>query len=393
MDRAVAHERRDAAAQGQRRDAGGRLSMAPRHADPPPLAASAAAVATRPVRRGPGLVAADEAFGSAVGLAVTPRFAPPQDLRVLLFAAGRGLLARDGVTLEEAPDRAAAAGEPLLLAPNGAPRSGRAVVRPGRGRMASLWASPRWDVRPPPIALGRASPFSRSSARPWLLRRRARRGPGGRSPMRKTFRHRRQDPPTKIIRQQTRPPRGPPPSRTLTSPLIRAALTAEFCPASGGDGGRILGEGVPCLATLRDDNAASAPPRARDRPPPRRRAPPAAPGGSRGPGDGRFVSPANPSALSRRTQPRHLGRPIPQVSAALCRALPLAALRHPRDRPPPPRRPRRLPSVPPPPAPAPTPPARIATAIALPRRQPGTVPAAWPEAWEPPTRHQKEPRV
>jgi hypothetical protein len=68
--------------------------VAVRHAGTPALAAPAAAMASRQVGRGPGLVDEDEAIRIELELVLEPGFAPLQDVGTILLGGMGGLFLR-----------------------------------------------------------------------------------------------------------------------------------------------------------------------------------------------------------------------------------------------------------------------------------------------------------
>jgi hypothetical protein len=85
-----------------------------RHAHPKPLAAAAAPMAACHIDCSPGLVDERRSPGIEVELMLEPSFAPNQKSERSCSAACAVFFARDGVSSEEALDRAEAEGQPLL---------------------------------------------------------------------------------------------------------------------------------------------------------------------------------------------------------------------------------------------------------------------------------------
>ena len=113
VDRAAEHEGGDHAAHGEPGDEGRGLPVAVRPAHAQALAARRAAVSTRHVGLGPGLVDEDQLRRIEPGLAVAPGLAPGQHVGAILLAGMAGLLlARHVVAHQETLDGAVAEAQP-----------------------------------------------------------------------------------------------------------------------------------------------------------------------------------------------------------------------------------------------------------------------------------------
>lgn len=75
-----------------------------RNAHAQPLAAPAAAMGARHVRRDPGFIDEDQPVGIKLGPSLEPRLAPDQDVRAVLLAGMADFFTRDGAAVEEPPD-------------------------------------------------------------------------------------------------------------------------------------------------------------------------------------------------------------------------------------------------------------------------------------------------
>ena len=91
VDGAVEHQRRDDAGRAQACHESRRFPMSMRYAHAQSLTPRAAATAARHIRRCPGFVDEDEAFGIKIELAVEPVLSALQDVRPILLCSVRGL--------------------------------------------------------------------------------------------------------------------------------------------------------------------------------------------------------------------------------------------------------------------------------------------------------------